>query len=198
MPPPLLGRGGALRFPPAELGAHAVAANVAEEADCVRLVDEHRTRWGRLDVLVNSAGVGGAGRLDELPTKQLDLQLDVNLRGLMIVTREALPLLREASGLVVNLSSIAATTGVPILPVYGAAKAGVVSVTRSLNAGEGRHGVRAVALCPGFVDTPMSAWSSLEPEEMIRPEDCAEIVRMLLRLGPRARIPEIVVERLES
>ena len=79
-----------------ELGALAVAADVADDADCRRIVDEHRGRHGRLDVLVNSAGVGIAGNIADLPTKHLDLQLDVNLRGLMLVTAAALPLLREA------------------------------------------------------------------------------------------------------
>jgi len=69
-----------------ELGAHAVAADVSNEENCRRLVQEHAAHWGRLDVLVNSAGVGIFGRIDELPTKQVDLQLDVNLRGLMLVT----------------------------------------------------------------------------------------------------------------
>src|SRR5437764_1210792 len=59
-------------------------------------------------------------------------------------------------------------------------------------------GVRAVALCPGFVDTPMAEWSGLKSEEMIRPEDCAEVVRMLLRLSPRARVPQVVIERAGS
>jgi NAD(P)-dependent dehydrogenase (short-subunit alcohol dehydrogenase family) len=58
--------------------------------------------------------------------------------------------------------------------------------------------VRAVAICPGFVDTPMAAWSGLTHDEMIRPEDCAEVVRMLLRLSPRARIPQVVIERTGS
>jgi len=58
--------------------------------------------------------------------------------------------------------------------------------------------VRAIALCPGFVDTAMAAWSGLTAEEMIQPEDCAEIVRMCLRLSPRARIPQVVVERVGS
>ena len=57
-------------------------------------------------------------------------------------------------------------------------------------------GIRATAISPGFVDTPMAQWSGLTSEEMIRPEDCAEVVRMLLRLGPRARVPNIVLERL--
>ena len=58
--------------------------------------------------------------------------------------------------------------------------------------------MRAIALCPGFVDTPMAEWSGLRADEMIQPEDCAEVVRMCLRLSPRARIPEVVVERVGS
>jgi len=179
-----------------ELGALAVAADVSDEDACRRLVDEHRERHGRLDVLVNSAGVGIGGAIDQLPAKHVDLQLDVNLRGLMLVTAAALPLLRESRGLVVNLASIAGTIAAPELPVYAATKAAVISFTRTLNAGEEEHGVRATALSPGFVDTPMAEWSGLEPDEMIQPEDCAEVVRTLLRLTPRARIPHVVIERL--
>src|SRR5262245_17792437 len=181
-----------------ELGALAVAADVADEADCRRIVQEHRERHRRLDVLVNSAGVGIAGDIAELPTKHLDLQLDVNLRGLMLVTGAALPLLREARGLVVNLASIAGTMGTPFLPVYGAAKAAVIQFTNTLNRGEGDNGVRATAISPGFVDTPMTDWNPVPKEEMIRPEDCAEIVRLLLRLSPYARVPHVVVERVGS
>jgi NAD(P)-dependent dehydrogenase (short-subunit alcohol dehydrogenase family) len=181
-----------------ELGGLAVAADVADDADCRRLVDEHRERYGRLDVLVNSAGVGIAGGIADLPTKHLDLQLDVNLRGLMLVTAAALPLLRDARGLVVNLASIAGTMGTPFLPVYGAAKAAVIQFTTTLNRGEQDSGVRATAISPGFVDTPMTDWGPVPKEEMIRPEDCAEIVRLLLRLSPYARIPHVVVERVGS
>jgi NAD(P)-dependent dehydrogenase (short-subunit alcohol dehydrogenase family) len=181
-----------------ELDALGVAADVADEADCRRIVDEHRERYGRLDVLVNSAGVGIAGDIAELPAKHVDLQLDVNLRGLMLVTAAALPLLREARGLVVNLASIAGTMGTPFLPVYGAAKAAVIQFTDTLNHGEQENGVRATAISPGFVDTPMTGWGPVPREEMIRPEDCAEIVRLLLRLSPYARIPHVVVERVGS
>jgi 3-oxoacyl-[acyl-carrier protein] reductase len=133
--------------------------------------------------------------VDSIQTKHLDLQLGVNLRGLILVTREALPLLRESpSGWIVNLASIAGTTGVPELPVYAATKAAVINFTHSLNRGESH--VRACALCPGFVDTPMTTFTGLASEEMIQPEDCAEVVRLLLRLSPRARIPEVVIERL--
>jgi NAD(P)-dependent dehydrogenase (short-subunit alcohol dehydrogenase family) len=179
-----------------ELDALAVTADVGRGEDCQRVVDEHHGRHGRLDVLVNSAGVGIGGPIDELPTKHLDVQLDVNLRGLMLVTAAALPLLRETRGLIVNLASIAGTMGTPMLPVYGAAKAAVIQFTNTINRGEQEHGVRATAISPGFVDTPMTDFGPVPKEEMIRPEDCAEIVRLLLRLSPHARVPHVVVERV--
>jgi len=122
----------------------------------------------------------------------------VNLRGLFIVTRAAIPLLRESRGLIVNLASIAGTIPTPGLAAYGASKAAVISLTHSLNRELDADGVRAVAICPGFVDTPMAEWSGLPGEEMIQPEDCAEVVRMLLRLSPHARIPQVVIERVGS
>ena len=83
----------------AELGAHAVAADIGKEEDCIRVVAEHRERFGGLDVLVNSAGIGIAGTVESLQTKHIDLQLGVNLRGLLLVTREAIPLLKEIARL---------------------------------------------------------------------------------------------------
>jgi NAD(P)-dependent dehydrogenase (short-subunit alcohol dehydrogenase family) len=182
----------------AELGAAAVAANMAEAEDCARVVAEHRDRFGRLDVLVNSAGVGIGGTVEDLPLKSLDLQLDVNLRGLFLVTQAAIPALRESRGWIVNLASIAGTVPTPGLATYGATKAAVIALTRSLNEELDAAGVRAIALCPGFVDTPMAQWSGIEPTDMIRPEDCAEVVRMCLRLSPQARIPQVVIERMGS
>ena len=182
----------------AELGAFAVTADLSAEDDCRRVVDEHERRHGRLDVLVNSAGVGIGGRIDELPPKHLALQLDVNLRAVLLVTAAALPLLREAGGLVVNLASIAGTIPSPSLPVYGAAKAAVIQFTQTLNRAEQEHGVRATAISPGFVDTPMTDFAAVPKEQMIRAEDCAEVVRLLLRLSPYARIPHVVLERVGS
>jgi NAD(P)-dependent dehydrogenase (short-subunit alcohol dehydrogenase family) len=182
----------------AEIGAHAVTADMGQEADCVRVVAEHKERFGGMDVLVNSAGIGIAGTVESLQAKHIDLQLNINLRGLLLVSREAIPLLRETKGWIVNLASIAGTTPTPGLTVYGATKAAVIALTRSQNAELDGDGVRAIAICPGFVDTPMAEWSGLAHDEMIQPEDCAEIVRMCLRLSPRARIPQVVVERVGS
>src|SRR4051812_34923245 len=182
----------------AELGATAIAADVAEAEECARIVAEHRDRFGRLDVLVNSAGIGIGGRGEGLPAKHPHLPLPANLRGLFLVTQAAIPLLRESKGWVVNLASIAGTLPTPGLATYGATKAAVIALTRSLNDELDADGVRAIALCPGFVDTPMAQWSGIEPDQMIRPEDCAEVVRMCLRLSPRARIPQVVIERMGS
>ena len=179
-----------------ELGALGIAADVSSEEDCERLVAAHRERYGGLDVLVNSAGIGIAGKIEDQPAKHVDLQLGVNLRGLLVVTRLALPLLKESKGHVINLASIAGTQPTPGLAVYGATKAAVLALTRSLNAELEADGVRCTALAPAFVDTPMASWSGIAPEKMIRPEDCAELVLAVLRLSPYARVPEIVVERM--
>jgi NAD(P)-dependent dehydrogenase (short-subunit alcohol dehydrogenase family) len=179
----------------AQLGAHPIAADVGDEGDCIRVVAEHKQRFGGMDVLVNSAGIGIAGTAESLQAKHVDLQLGINLRGLLLVTREAIPLLKESKGWVINLASIAGTAPAPGLTVYGATKAAVIALTRSMNVELEGDGVRAIALCPGFVDTPMAEWSGLAGDEMIQPEDCAEVVRMCLRLSPRARIPQVVIER---
>jgi NAD(P)-dependent dehydrogenase (short-subunit alcohol dehydrogenase family) len=180
----------------AELGAHAVTANVGVEEDAVRIVREHNERFGGLDMLVNSAGVGIAGTAETVQAKHVDLQFGVNVRGLVLVTREAIPLLRASRGWIVNLASIAGTIPTSVLTVYGATKAAVIHLTHSVNAELDADGVRAIAICPGYVDTPMADFAGLAGDEMIQPEDCAEIVRMCLRLSRRARVPQVVIERV--
>ena len=179
----------------AELDAASAAVDVRDEEACTALVAGHVERCGGLDVLVNCAGVGIAGRIGDMSTKHFDLQQSVNFRGAFLVTREALPALREARGYVVNLASIAGTIPTPGLAGYGAAKAALIALTRSLDREEAESGVRVTAVCPGYVDTPMSEWTGLLRQEMIQPEDCAELVRALLRLSPAARVPVVVIER---
>ena len=182
----------------AELGATAIAADVSMPEDCERVVREHVERAGGLDLLVNSAGVGIAARVEDAQLKHIDRQLNINLRGIVLVSQAAIPHLRETKGWIVNLASIAGTQPVPILPIYAASKAAVISLTHSLNADLDDDGVRVIALCPGFVDTPMAEFAGLSGDEMIQPEDCAEVVRMCLRLSPRARVPQVVIERVGS
>lgn len=177
------------------LDAAILQADVSKEDDCIRLVAEHVGLHGGLDVLVNSAGLGIAGTTGDTATKAWDLQQSVNLRGAFLVTREALPHLRATKGYVVNLASIAGTIPTPGLSVYGATKAALIALTRSLDREEAEAGVRFTALCPAFVDTPMTTWTGIPTEQMIAPEDCSEIVRALLHLSPYARVPVVVIER---
>jgi NAD(P)-dependent dehydrogenase (short-subunit alcohol dehydrogenase family) len=172
-----------------------------EEDDIRRMVEEHRERFGRMDVLVNNAGVGIAGAIEGFETKKLDMQLDVNLRAVHLTTRESIPMLKEAGhdggALIVNTASIAGKRPQGFLSVYSATKAAVIALTESMQQELGSDGVRCTAICPAFVDTPMTDWAKgdVPPEEMIRPEDIAEIVRCLLRLSPAAVIPEVMVVR---
>jgi NAD(P)-dependent dehydrogenase (short-subunit alcohol dehydrogenase family) len=179
-----------------ELGALGVAANLADPDECVRVVAAHAERHGGMDVLVNSAGIGVGGSFADQPTKAIGLQVDVNLLSTLIVTRESLPHLRKSSGHVVMLASIAGTIPTPGLAVYGATKAAMISFTNSLNREEAEHGIRATAICPAFVATKMTDWTGLPAEEMIQVEDVAELVRTILRLSPRARVPQVVIERV--
>lgn len=186
----------------AGLEVTAAPADVTDEEQVRALVAGHGERYGRLDVLVNNAGVGIGGALAELETKKIDLQLDVNLRSYVLATREALPLLKEAGAehhkaLIVNTASIAGKAGQGWLSVYSATKAGVIGLTEATQMEVANDGIQATALCPGFVDTPMTEWvrGQVPPEEMIRPEDIAESVRLLLRTSPNCLIPEIVYKR---
>ena len=181
---------------------HAVPANVADESEIQKVVGEHRDRYGRLDVLVNNAGVGVGAALGEIQTKRMDMQLDVNLRSTILFYRECLPMLQAAgsehrNALVVNTSSIAGKRGEGWLSVYAAAKHGVVGWTQSMNRELAPEGIKSTALCPAFVDTPMTDFvkEHVAPEEMIRPEDIAEFVRYLLRLTPACIVPEAMFIR---
>ena len=180
----------------------AAAANVASEEEVKALVAGHKERYGRLDCLVNNAGVGIGSAIDEVDTKKMDMQLDVNLRSYVLAMREAMPMLREAGAehgkaLVVNTASIAGKGGQGWLAVYSATKAGVIGLSQATQMEVGKDGVQVTALCPAFVDTPMTEWvqGQVKPEEMIQPEDLAETVRLLLRTSRYCLIPEIVFTR---
>src|SRR6187200_3446915 len=149
-------------------------------------------------MLVNNAGVVIGAAMHEITTNYLDMQLGVNLRAVIIGTREALPLLREAGAehgkaLVVNTASIAGKAGQPWLAAYSATKAGVVGLSQAMHGELGKEGVQVSAFCPGFVATPMTDWveGQVSKEEMIQPEDIAEAVRFLLRTSANCVVPEL-------
>jgi NAD(P)-dependent dehydrogenase (short-subunit alcohol dehydrogenase family) len=179
-----------------------VAANVADEEGIRSVVDRHRERYGRLDVLVNNAGLGIGAAVADQQTKYVDLQVGVNLRAMILFYRECSAMLRAAgaehrNALVVNMSSLSGKSGQPWLSVYSSTKAAVVAYTQAMNKELNSEGVKSVALCPGFVDTDMSDFikESVGAAEMMRPEDIAEAVRFILRLSPNCVVPEIVFQR---
>jgi NAD(P)-dependent dehydrogenase (short-subunit alcohol dehydrogenase family) len=180
------------------LDVNSVPANMAKEEDIEALVDSHRERFGRLDVLVNNAGLGIASPIADAETKKVDMQLDVNLRAVYLTTRECIPMLKEAGAehrkaLVVNIASIAGKFGQPGLAAYSATKAGVVGLSQAMHGELSNDGVQVTAFCPGFVATPMTDWveGQVSKDEMIQPEDIAEAVRFLLRTSPACIVPEI-------
>lgn len=181
---------------------HAIPANVMEEDEIIAMIGSHRERFGRLDVLMNNAGVGIGGPLDSYETKKLDMQLSVNLRSYVIGTREALPDLRKAGSehgkaLIVNTASIAGKHGQGWISVYSATKAGVIGLSQATQNEVRNEGIQVTSLCPGFVDTPMTDWAkdNVNADAMIKPSDIAESVLMLLRTSPNCLIGEIVFER---
>ena len=150
---------------------------MTEEDDVVAVFAGTREAYGRLDALVNNAGVGIGAPMEEIQTKHLDMQLAVNLRALILGTREGLPMLREAGAehgkaLIVNTASIAGKGGQAWLSIYAATKAAVINFTQSTHREAGGAGIQCTALAPGFVDTPMTEFAKgqVPAEQMIRPE----------------------------
>jgi NAD(P)-dependent dehydrogenase (short-subunit alcohol dehydrogenase family) len=180
------------------LDVNAVPANMAQEDDIKAVAESHKERFGRLDVLMNNAGVGIGGAIHEAETKKLDMQLDVNLRAVYLMSRETIPLLKEAGkehsrALVINTASIAGKYGQGWLAAYSATKFGVVGLSQAMHKELAADGVKVTALCPGFVDTPMTDWvqEQVPKDDMIQPSDIAEAVRYLLNTSPACIVPEM-------
>jgi NAD(P)-dependent dehydrogenase (short-subunit alcohol dehydrogenase family) len=185
-----------------DLKVEAVVADVTSEEAVVELVAEHKRQWGRLDCLVNNAGVGIGAPIDQIKSKHFDLQVAVNLRALVIATRESMDMLKKAGeehgkALVVNLASLAGIESPPWLSVYGATKAAVIGFSKSTQKELVNTGVSVTAICPGFVATEMSefAQQAVPAEEMMQPEDLSEAVSFLLKVSPACAVPELVLAR---
>ena len=179
-----------------------VAANLADDEAIREVVSRHRERFGRLDVLINNAGVGVGATATEHQTKFVDLQLDVNLRAIVLFYPQCGELLRAAgaehrNALVVNMASIAGKSPQAWLSVYSATKAAVAAYSVSMNKELAKHGVKSVAFAPGFVDTDMTDYvkDKVPADEMLRPSDIAEGLKFVLRVSPMCLIPEIVFQR---
>ncbi len=132
----------------------AVEGDVAVGEDALKMVQAAVDGFGRLDVLVNSAGIGHGRPIEDCDEAMWDDHVDVNLKGTFFCCRAALPALRESKGNIVNIASDAGLIGVPGITVYCASKGGVVNMTRAM-ALEVAPDVRVNTVCPGYVDTDM-------------------------------------------
>jgi NAD(P)-dependent dehydrogenase (short-subunit alcohol dehydrogenase family) len=175
-----------------------VAGNLGDEEVIKSVVAAHRERYGRLDVLINNAGVGIGAAVGEIQTKHLDIQINTNFRSIPLFYRECVDMLRAAGAehrkaLVVNTASIAGKHGQAWLSVYAATKFAVVGWTQSMHRELAAEGIKSTALCPAFVDTPMTDFvkGQVDAADMITPQDIAESVRLLLKVSPACVIPEI-------
>ncbi|WP_424005514.1 SDR family NAD(P)-dependent oxidoreductase (plasmid) [Haloarcula salina] len=139
-----------------ELGCEFVQCDVSDYDQVKALVDATVEEFGGLNIVVNNAGIGQSGSIEEMSVEEWQTVLDVNLSGVMYGSRAAMPHLRESDGCIVNVASIFGLVGGPGAPAYSAAKGGVVNLTRELAVDYAGEGVRVNSVCPGFVETPMT------------------------------------------
>lgn len=174
-------------------GAVSVQSDQSDPAAPAELVAAHLERCGGLDLLVANAGVLIEESLDDLTVDAWDQMFDLNARASFLLVQAALPALRESQGLVVIVASQAGVDGMPGAPAYSASKHAAIGLAQAIVQDEN---IRATALCPGYVDTPMVAGVPVPPERMIRPEDVARTVRFLLELSPVCTVDQVVIRRL--
>ncbi len=136
--------------------AFALACDVADESQVVSTIALAVEQLGKLDSIVNMAGILGASHTDEMPLDDWNRILTVNLTGTFLMCREAIPHLLETGGNIVNAASTSALAGHPWFAAYGASKAGVLMMTRTIAVEYGKRGMRANTVAPGGVGTPMT------------------------------------------
>ncbi len=186
----------------ADVDVQIVAGDIADGGFLRRLVEAHVGRFGAIDVLSNNAGVVRPNSIAEESDEDIDAQLTVNLRSLIVLTREAIPhLLRAADergrAHVFNTASNAGLRGELSIATYSATKAGVVKFTEAIHQEYSMKGIRATALCPGLTDSAMTEMyrDAVPQEDMVDPRDIAEGVRFVLRCRSNCIVPELVFLR---
>jgi NAD(P)-dependent dehydrogenase (short-subunit alcohol dehydrogenase family) len=175
--------------------AEAVAADVTVAADCDAAVERAVSRLGRLDVLVNNAGVGAfAATVDTTAEAEWDRVVATNLKSVFLLSRAAVPAMRAAGrGCIVNVSSVhALMTAHGVVP-YAAAKGGVLSMTRALAIDLAPDRIRVVAVLPGAVDTPMLAEQAARTGKSFEELGFARDESKLGRIGRPEEVAEVIV-----
>ncbi len=172
----------------------AVTTDVSREDDCERLVQSTVERFGRLDVLVNNAGIGTHGAIEQTASDDFDRVLKTNLYGTFWCSRAAFRVMRDqgGAGAIINISSLAGVDAWRGTGPYSASKYGIMGLTKALADEGADHGIRCAAICPAMVATPMSGVAG---DDYLQPADIADTVLWLLRLSPAAWPTEVVLPR---
>jgi NADP-dependent 3-hydroxy acid dehydrogenase YdfG len=176
--------------------ALAIPTDVTQDTAVEALVEQAVTETQRIDILVTSAGLASFGPVAEAKPADWDAMLSLNLRAAVMCCRAVLPtMIRQRSGTILNLSSIAAKRALPGSAVYTATKAGLEAFSRVLAEELRPHGVRVGVLVPGAVDTPIwDAMGSTPPrDKMLRPEDVARAAVLMATLPPHAALEELTL-----
>ncbi|BCA55584.1 3-oxoacyl-[acyl-carrier-protein] reductase FabG [Nitrospira sp. KM1] len=148
--------------------AISVAGSVTDEAHARETTRRTLETYGRIDALVNNAGIGDFGkRLHEVDDATWSHVLDVNVTGVFRMTRAVLPqMLKQRSGSIVNVSSIASLVGIPLLPAYAASKGALDALTRAMAIDYATDGIRCNVITPGLTETPMAAPLMANPSQL--------------------------------
>lgn len=181
--------------------AIAVAFDATDRASCAAWVERTASHFGRIDGLVNSAGIALDAGIEDDDEAAYDAMWDVNVKGPLRLVRLAMPHLRKSgSGRVVNLSSLSGKRVKNANAGYAMSKFAVVALTHAVRRSGWDDGVRATAICPSFVDTDMTAHvTAVQRGDMIQPDDLAELVATALALPNNAVVAELLVNcRLED
>jgi len=151
--------------------------------------------FGRLDILVNNAGVGGfGGPLHQLPPEAWEQVLNTNLRGVYYCIRAFAPLMiRARTGHIINISSLAGKNALPNGAAYAASKWGLNGLSYSVAEELRVHNIRVSVVCPGSVDTELTPHTGKDKSKMLRPEDVAHTVAMLVTQAPQSFVSEILL-----
>lgn len=173
-----------------------IPCDVTNAAEVEHLVNETLKRFGRVDVLVNNAGTGGYGPIDQTTEEDLQKVLDVNLKGVFLASRAVFPIMREKrKGYIITIASICGKEAYAEISAYCASKFAAVGFTEALLKEGIDNGVRTTSICPGMVDTEMVEGAGVPHEEMLKADDIAEACMFLLALSDKAVVKEIVMQR---
>jgi 3-oxoacyl-[acyl-carrier protein] reductase len=173
----------------------AIAADVREIRSVEALAAQVQSRFGRVDILVNNAGVMGAGKpLHELPPEEWDSVVNTNLRGVYYCIRSFAPMMiRAGSGSIINISSLAGKNALPNGAVYAASKWGLNGLSYSVAEELRAHNIRVSVICPGSVDTELSPHVGKDASKMLKAEDVAHVVEMLVTQSANSFASEVLL-----